>query len=475
MNMRALLFVQAALLPAAALATLVLLGGVLLRGALLSSVDESLNSMAAVEMISLFDSAPIPHLHLGRSPLRSQVEAFAPSGAVYAQDGRLVVSEITTAPVVEQLAAKDRAGADQEGQVWLRTVSEDGMSIRELGVGMLSPERVPYTLILRSSLEALERTVRTYYRVLGIGAALVSLGFMVVQARVSRWWAERIRNMIRHTRRLEAGDLSSRPTPDPNRDEIGELVAAIARASARLEEARRMQDRLVADAAHELRTPLAAIRAEIDVTLRRPRSADSLRAALEAVREEVDRLSELSTRLLDMARWRSDTQRLETVDLARVLHEVVESRRSAALASGLRLDSKVPSDASARVEEAAVRQMIGNLLDNAIKFSPSGGVVQLELTRDERRWRLVVSDEGPGVPEDERCAIFEPFHRLDARISGAGLGLAIVREVARAHQGDVWVEPSALGARFVFEAPCEPNREDPRIGHSELLSRSPPP
>lgn len=447
MSIRTLLFLHAALLPAGALAVLVLVGGVLLRGALLSAVDEGLNSLAAVEAISLFDASPAPHLHLSRSPLRNQVEAFAPSRAIYDAEGRLVVSEVTTAPVPEEV---DPAAV---GRVELSTLAYRERSLRELRVGVLSPSEARYTMVLRSSLEPIERTVLTYYRVLGTGAALVSLGFIIVQARMSRWWAERIHNMIRHTRRLESGDLSSRPDPDPHDDEIGELVSAIGRASARLEEARQAQDRLVADAAHELRTPLAAVRAEIDVTLRRPRSADSLREALERIREEVDRLGRLSTRLLDLARLAASTLRLERGDLARVVREELDAHRSVAEVQEVSLVPELPPALAARFDGAGVRQAVGNLLDNAIKFTPRGGTVRVRLETPAGTWRLTVEDEGPGIPEAEWAAVFEPFCRLDARVGGTGLGLAIVRDVARGHRGEVWVEPSPVGARFVLEAP----------------------
>lgn len=450
MNIRGRLFLQGALLPSCALAALVLGGGVLLRRALLQSVDESLTAQAAVEAASLFDLAESPHLHLASSPLRHQVEDFVPSRAVYGPDGARLVAEEGTAPLEERLEPGDAQGDERPR---IRTISRDARALRELRLVVRSPGGERYVLVLRAGLARIEHAVDTYYRVLGLGALLITALFVLVQSRLSAWWSDRIQNMIRHTRRLEAGDLSSRPDSDPYEDEIGELTAAIARASARLEAARQAQDRLVADAAHELRSPLAAMRAEIDVTLRRPREPEVLRETLEELREEVLRLDALTTGLLDLARLANDAWRMEQGDLRAVLDASIEAHRTRMEARGVRVEVEAPAWLEARFDARALRQAIDNLVSNAVKFSPDGGVVRVRLTSEAARWRLEVDDEGPGIPEQERDAVFEPFHRVDARIPGSGLGLAIVRDIARGHRGRAWAEDAPRGAAMMFEAP----------------------
>ncbi len=449
MNMRTRLFVQGAVLPLVALVCLVVVGGVLLRQALLRALDESLTAQAAVEAISLFDNAEAPHLHLGESPLRNYVESFVASRAVYGPDGAQLVAEVLVAALPSRIRAPERHQPIPQ----LRTLSEGQGTLRELQMSVASPDGVVHTLVLRSSLGRLDRTVETYFRVLGLGALLVA-GFLgVVQFRLSRWWTERIHNMTRHTRRLAAGDLSSRPMADPYRDEIGELTTAIGRASERLEQARAAQDRLVADAAHELRTPLAAIRAEIDVTLRRPRETEVLRATLEAVREEADRLDNLSTRLLDLARIANTQWQMNDGDLVDLVEGIIEAHQSHSRAKSIRIEFSGPRHLQARFDTAALRQAIDNMLGNAVKFSPVGSAIKIWLGTGPETWRLDVIDEGPGIPVHEQTAVFGPFHRLDTRVPGAGLGLAIVRDVAQGHRGRVWIDETRKGTKVSFEAP----------------------
>lgn len=450
MNMRGRLFVQGALLPSAALSLLVVGGGILLKQALLQSIDEGLIAQAAVEGISLFDSPESPHLHLGKSPLKSQVEAFVASRAVYGPSGQRLVFDLGTAPLEEQLHG-DLLGDYKKPS--LRTVQVGEVAVRELQLAVRSPDELRHTLVLRSSLERLEHTVGTYYRVLGLGALLVTVLLLVVQARLSRWWAERIHNMTRHTRRVAAGDLASRPTPDPYPDEIGELTEAISRASDRLEHARIAQDRLVADAAHELRTPLAAMRAEIDVTLRRPRDVGALRETLEEVRDEVDRLNTLSTHLLDLARLQNSRWRMDPGDLRELVEAVIESQSPLAESKQVKVRLDGPAHLTAHFDRGALRQAFENVLGNALKFTPEGSGVSLRLSEAEGSWRLEVQDEGAGIPLAERAAVFEPFHRLDARVAGTGLGLAIVRDVIHGHRGRAWIADSDRGTRCCLEAP----------------------
>lgn len=450
MRIRTRLFVQGALLPAGSLIALVLVGGLLLRAALERAVDESLAAQAAVEAISLFDLAEAPHLHLSASPLLEQVRAFVPARAVYNPRGERVLEVAGTSPLPEHVEPPSR---DDLGRTRLDTLEVEGEPVRELRLVVRSPMGDLYTLLLRSGLGRVRHTLAAYFRVLGIGALAVSAGFLVIQARASKWWSDRIHNMIRHMRRLEAGDLSSRPAPDDEKDEIGELVLAIDRASERLEAARRAQDRLVADAAHELRTPLAAMRAEIDVTLRRPRDPAVLRETLEVVREEVGRLDALTTRLLDLARLARGAWDFRVADLRALVDASAEAHRAMAEGQRAAIEIAGPARLEARLDPDALRQALDNLLDNALRFSPREGTVRVSIAQDGEHWRVEVADEGPGIPPEEREGIFEPFRRRDPRRGGSGLGLAIVRDVARGHRGRAYVASSARGATVVLEAP----------------------
>jgi signal transduction histidine kinase len=168
----------------------------------------------------------------------------------------------------------------------------------------------------------------------------------------------------------------------------------------------------------------------------------------------VVRLASLAQNLLDMAAAGRVTLERVQSDVGGVVREAVEARRVDAEERQLALELSAPAaGATAVLAPVRVRQAIDNLLANALRFAPAGTAVRVSVAEhDGRWWRIVVADEGPGVPAAERERIFDPFHRL-AGSTGAGLGLAIVREVAREHEGQVALLPSAVGARFAVDLP----------------------
>ncbi len=238
----------------------------------------------------------------------------------------------------------------------------------------------------------------------------------------------------------------------------------VAEATARLRLARDAQDRLVADAAHELRTPLTFIRTSIDLALRRRREVPELIAALDETRREVDRLARLSTRLLDLAAAGRGRWDRTPADLRRTADEAAEAIRAEAEERGVLVEVRGPQSVPASFDPAGIRQAVDNLLANAVRYSPRGEKVTVDVGRLDGVARLVVRDGGPGIPDAERERVFEPFHRVGGPVGagagtgagGAGLGLAIVREIASGHGGRVFAAPSARGAELVLELPTTP-------------------
>jgi signal transduction histidine kinase len=232
-------------------------------------------------------------------------------------------------------------------------------------------------------------------------------------------------------------------------------------ATRRLEEARHAQDRLIAEAAHELRTPLGLMRTEVDLALRRHRDPDELRHALEEVRREVDRLARLSSRLLDLAAVGRGTWDRAPGDLAEVARESVEAARGLAEEKGILVHLDAPVPVALSFHDGGMRQAIDNLISNAVKYSPRGGEVRVAVERLGPMARVSVSDQGPGIPFEERERVFEPFHRGEngspepGLKGGAGLGLSIVRAIAQHHGGRAFVAGGAKGAEVVLEIPVE--------------------
>jgi two-component system OmpR family sensor kinase len=224
-------------------------------------------------------------------------------------------------------------------------------------------------------------------------------------------------------------------------DELARLAETLNSMLDRLEEAIERERRFVDDASHELRTPLSNLKAELDLALRRSRTSDELERALRSASEEADRLARLADDLLVLAR--SDRGRLpirrEPVDVAEMVGGTVDSFAARASERGVGINVHVPGGLRADLDELRMRQALGNLLDNGLRYVPAGGRLSVAAERDDGSLRLEVRDDGPGFPAEFLPVAFEAFARPDASRSrpegGTGLGLAIVAAVAQAHGG----------------------------------------
>lgn len=235
-----------------------------------------------------------------------------------------------------------------------------------------------------------------------------------------------------------SADTSGRRLPVPEtRDEVFRLAETLNAMLDRLDEGLRRERRFVADAGHELRTPLALLQTELELALRRPRSQDELEQALRSAGEEVDRLTRLAEDLLVLAS--AEEGRLPLRESEFPVRELLDgvARRFAARAqaAGRLLEVAAPGNGILRGDRIRLEQALGNLVDNALRHG-SGGI-QLEAAAENGSLVLRVSDQGTGFPDEFIPRAFERFSRADdARTRGsAGLGLAIVDAVARAHGG----------------------------------------
>jgi signal transduction histidine kinase len=238
-------------------------------------------------------------------------------------------------------------------------------------------------------------------------------------------------------------------------DELRRLAETLNRMLDRIESSLEREREFVADASHELRTPLAVLRAELELAERPGRSPDEMRAALRSAAEETERLARLAEDLLVLAR--SDQGRLpvkrERTAVAPLLERVRDRFAARAAAAGREIAVAPADGLVADVDPMRIEQALGNLVDNALVHGE--GEVTLHATGEEDTVRICVGDEGGGFPEGFEDRAFERFTRADEGRTGAGagLGLAIVRTIARAHGGDAWVESRGDGARAVLTIP----------------------
>lgn len=296
-----------------------------------------------------------------------------------------------------------------------------------------------------------------------------------------------LEQMARTAGEIAAGDLSRRVEDTDERTEVGRLGSALNVMLSRIEEAFRAKEmseeqlrQFVADASHELRTPLTSIRgyAELFKNVASPDPHD-LAVALGRIESESERMSVLVEDLLLLARLdQGRPLEREAVDMAAVVNDAASDAR--VIAPEREITVRVSGELLAVGSEGRLRQVLVNLVSNAIAYTPAGSPVELHAARLGEIIRLEVVDHGPGIPEGERSRVFDRFWRADASRQrargGTGLGLSIVAAVVAAHRGRVFVvETAGGGATFVVELPAAERRAAAPVPPAEAPLPAPVP
>jgi two-component system, OmpR family, sensor histidine kinase MprB len=349
------------------------------------------------------------------------VQVVLPDGRAFARpggEGQLPVEE----------RARDIA-AEGSGS-YLTDMTVDGVHLRVL------TEAIPRggALQVARPLDEIDRQLDRVLLVLlfvGAGGVALGAGLGAVVARTA------LGPIVRFTRRTE--QLAADPDPSERMevaggDELARLARSFNSTLDALERSVEAQRQLVADASHELRTPIASLRANIQTLREADRLPAHEREALRAdVVEELDELTALVADVVELARGAAPSDLADEVRLDHVVEAVVE--RAGARAGG-RVDFQVRTEPTlVRGDPRRIHRAVSNLVDNAVKWSPAGGAVELELAGGA----LTVRDHGPGFAESDLPRVFERFYRADGArgLPGSGLGLAIVRQAAEAHGGSV--------------------------------------
>jgi two-component system sensor histidine kinase BaeS len=270
-----------------------------------------------------------------------------------------------------------------------------------------------------------------------------------------------LREMTAAARGMARGDYSARITASSS-DEVGELAQAFNRMAEELAAVDRQRRELVANVSHELRTPLAALCAVLENLVDGVAEPDPV--ALRTALEQAERLSALASDLLDLARVDAGEARLSTTQVP--VLDLLERAVAEARVAGREVLYDVhvtPAALTVPADPARLHQLIANLLDNASRHSPAGGVVRISAQATATGWRLEVADEGPGIPAADRDHVFERFGTLAVADGGGGtgLGLAIARWVIDLHGGTIhFVDPAprSTGARVRVDLPHEPRQ-----------------
>jgi heavy metal sensor kinase len=301
------------------------------------------------------------------------------------------------------------------------------------------------------SLASLQDTLDRLLATLFVGVPILVLFAAVAGYFLAARALAPIDQITRTARRISAEDLSARLNLPPTDDEVGRLAATFDGMLARLDDSFRRERQFTSDAAHELRTPLAAMQTILGVVRAQRRTSQDYEQALDDLSEEALRLRSLVEALLRLARGESQSSALrETLDLSSLLPDVADSLRPLAESRGLTLTCSVPKGLTVSADVDSLIRLFVNLIDNAVKYTERGSI-SISGRANGAGVSVIVADTGIGIPAEQLSRVFDRFYRVDASRStpGAGLGLTIAREIATAHGGTVEVD-SALGKGSTF-------------------------
>ena len=297
---------------------------------------------------------------------------------------------------------------------------------------------------------------------LGIALALALMLGLARGYLMSRNMLRRIENVNKTSRAIRSGHLDERIPLKGSGDEFDnlarELNSMLDRINHLMNEMREVTDNI----AHDLKTPLTRLQAGLEDALRTGHGGDEAVEAMRAGVSEAEVLLDMVNGLLNISRTEAGAGRdeIELLGIGDLLRDLADLYEPAAAEAGISLNTELAKKHQVKVNRQVISQAVSNLLDNAIKYASLGGHEQgaqigLELAENNNRIEIIVSDNGPGIPEADRERVIERFVRLDASRSqpGAGLGLSIAAAAARLHDGQLRLEDNAPGLRAVISLP----------------------
>lgn len=445
-TLRVRVTVAAVVLLAAALIAGATALGWFVRRTMVSNVEVHLdNQIDAVVKLAQAGELPAVLAPTGRES--GQIQVIGTGGSVVAKSPG--VASTARLDVIDAPAPGGRVASTVDG---IRVDGDRGEHYRVVAQAAQTPTG-PIVVYGASTLRGADRAVRALRVGSGVGIpVLMLLGGLFAWRAVRRALAP-VDTMTAEVAEIEAHALDRRVAPPAGDDEIARLARTLNHMLDRLDTAVRLQRRFAADASHELRSPLAAARAQLEVGLAYPDRTDWI-ATADNVLSEVTRLERLAGELLMLARLDADVAaRTELLDLVHLVGQETKNPEWRDLP--LTFHPVTTGPVVVVADPDLLLRVVRNLLANAARHTRSRITVDTGVG-DDLAW-IRVANDGPPVPPAHREGIFEPFARLDgardARAGGAGLGLAIARRIARAHGGDVVLEPGDDGASFLVTLP----------------------
>jgi heavy metal sensor kinase len=400
----------------------------------------------------------------GDAYVRSEIEArFAPESNnrfIRVTRGDGLVIYLSGQPNDQSFDPKDIAQPS-------KALSNVSARIEHVGSNDLLISAVPfvidsqkYVIEVGESDLPIKEVLRRFLLSLLIGLSVVLAGAICGGFLVIRWALAPVKKITATANEITSLHLDTRLPIVETGDEIESLSKTFNQMISRLEESFQSVNRFTADASHELRTPLTIIRGELETSLLDKNLPKNVRETTYSLIEETENLSKIVQCLLSLSRLDAGSAQMERVKLNLADLVATATDQMAPLADEKRVTLASRAQGLVEVEGDRVRlkQVVVNLLDNAIKYTPEAGTITVGVSVSDRRAQLEVCDTGPGIPVDDLPHVFDRFFRADrnrfATIEGAGLGLSIVQSICTAHGGLVKAENRANGGcRFVVQLP----------------------
>jgi two-component system, OmpR family, sensor kinase len=412
-----------------------------------NAVDQSLEETATTAVRSLEERGFLPLIDeaalLSQFPELARIDKFfqifSPSGTITIRSPNIKQHELPLSRAALETTVKGLT-------IFESARYPNEPPLRLISVPIIYRGTLLYIVQVGTSMESIEDTLRRFLVLLTIAvpiALAVSLaGGWFLAGRALR----PVDAITLAAQRIAAGDLSQRLTMSRASDEIGRLAGTFNDMIGRLDASFRQIRQFTSDASHELRTPLTIMKGETELVLRRPRPVEDYQSVLESNLEEIDRMTHIVDELLFLSRADMGEVKMESLPVA--LESLVEDihRQATLLGQDRNVEVVLGTVMPAVVngDELRLRELLLNLVENAVKYSHAGGKVEVALLIDGHHARLSVTDQGIGIAPEDHRRIFDRFYRTDDARShtkkGTGLGLAICLWIAESHKGRVEVQ-----------------------------------
>ena len=444
-------------------ATLILLGATLymaLEYALSQQVDETLHETAEVAAHSLEEHRFGPFLLV--ADLAQEFPALAVTDKffqIFGPAGKLTIQSINLDPHTIPLNEHAFESA-LEGEATFESFElENNLPVRLLTIPIIQGGALLNILQIGTSMQPVTEALQRLLFILVLSAPIALIVSLLGGWALAGRALKPVDTITRTAQQIAKGDLSQRIQASPSEDEIGHLISTMNDMLGKLEVSFRQIRQFSGDASHELRTPLTVIKGETEFALRKPRSQDIYQETLESNLEEVDRMSQIIDDLLLLSR--ADLGEIELNIIPLQFDELVKEIEQQSIVLGqihqVVVTSGTIDAVRIRGDELRLRELLLNLVDNAIKYSSVGDEINLSLFSEKQEAVLSITDRGIGIAPEDHDRIFDRFYRTDAARThtkiGTGLGLSICRWIVDAHRGTIHVrsrpgEGSTFCVRF---------------------------